>query len=103
MRIDLQTKAADLSQTSRVRDAESAPGSRARSASQVNRGGDEARLSLAAGRIQAMAETVIALPEVRSQKIEALQRAIRDGNYQPQPRQVAASIFAELLDRTPVR
>jgi flagellar biosynthesis anti-sigma factor FlgM len=102
MRIDLQPKA-DLNQASRVRDRESAPASRSRSAGEVNGGKDEAILSLAAGRIQAMAESVIALPEVRSGKIETLQRAIRDGSYQPQPQQVASSMFAELLDRARIR
>lgn len=101
MRIDLQTKAADFSQTSRVREGENA--SRSRSARQVDRDNDEAKLSLAAGRIQAMAESVIALPEVRSDKIEALRRALREGSYHPQPQQVASSMFAELLDQARIR
>jgi flagellar biosynthesis anti-sigma factor FlgM len=101
MRIDLQPKAADFNQTSRVREAENA--SLSKSAGPVERGDDKAELSLASGRIQGMVETVIALPEVRSEKIEALHRAIRDGSYQPQPRQAAASMFAELLDRARIR
>lgn len=99
MRIDLQTKATELSQSNRASEAKDANASKVRESVAQAPGDDQATLSLASGRMQAMRETVIAQPEVRSQKVEALRQAVRDGRYQVEPQQVAESMFAEMMAR----
>jgi flagellar biosynthesis anti-sigma factor FlgM len=101
MRIDLHVGSVDR-------------GSRAESTRRASRGGegskageaalDEAQLSLNQARIRELKEQVMALPEVRADKVEQLRAAVADGRYHPPAERVAEAIVAEWLgQRGPVR
>ena len=58
---------------------------------------DEARLSLEHARVQTLEAKVNGMPEIRSEKVEALRRATQDGAYKVGPEKIAEAIFEELL------
>jgi flagellar biosynthesis anti-sigma factor FlgM len=81
------------------------PGQSAKSASQAasgtasadgRAGGDTATLSQSQGRVQQLAAQAIQLPEIRQDKVAALQRAIQAGSYQVTPGQTAGALIAAM-------
>ncbi len=60
---------------------------------------DDAKLSLDHARIGDLKSRVMAMPEVRADKVEHLRAAIADGGYQPPAEQVAEAMLAEWLGR----
>jgi flagellar biosynthesis anti-sigma factor FlgM len=56
-------------------------------------GGDTATLSQDQGRIKTLAAQVTQLPEIRQEKVAALQRAIAEGNYRVTPEQSAEALL----------
>jgi flagellar biosynthesis anti-sigma factor FlgM len=59
-------------------------------------GEDTATLSQSPGRVQQLASQVIQLPEIRQDKVAALQRAIQAGSYQVAPGQTAGALIASM-------
>jgi negative regulator of flagellin synthesis FlgM len=97
MRIDLHVGSLDPGK--RAENAERA--GRNREASKAREAAhDEANLSLNHARISDLKSRVMALPEVRSDKVEQLRSAIADGRYQPPAEQVAEAMLAEWLGRS---
>lgn len=96
MRIDLhynpQASLEPNRGTSATQNNESAAAASARIAS----GEDQAQLSSAHVQVQALVAGTLQLPEVREAKIQALRQAIQSGQYNPDPRQVAASVVAHM-------
>jgi len=94
MRIDLNPKspeAPDAAQSTRRGSRNSAvPG-------QTAPAEDRAELSLDQVRVRALAAQVNELPEIRQQKVAALSRAIREGNYNVTPEQTAEALVANML------
>lgn len=62
-------------------------------------GADTARLSKDQGRVQALASQVSQLPEIRQDKVAALQRAIEEGNYRVTPGQAAEALISAIQIR----
>jgi flagellar biosynthesis anti-sigma factor FlgM len=62
-------------------------------------GSDTAQLSSDQGRVQSLAAQVNNLPEIRQEKVEALRRVIRDGNYDVAPEQTAEAMLSETQAR----
>ncbi len=60
---------------------------------------DEVRLSVNQSAIQALQAQLQNQPDIRSQRVAALQQAIRDGSYQVSNEQIADAMFTELLQR----
>jgi negative regulator of flagellin synthesis FlgM len=84
------------------------PGQSTKSGSQVASGnssaglgaGDTTKLSQDQGRIQELASQVARLPEIRQEKVAALQRAIAEGSYQVTPEQAAEALISTMQIRS---
>jgi flagellar biosynthesis anti-sigma factor FlgM len=63
-------------------------------------GGDTAKLSPDQGRVQELASQVNQLPEIRQDKVAALQRAIQEGSYRVTPGQSAEALISALQIRS---
>lgn len=81
------------------------PGQSAKSGSQAasgtasadgRAGEDTATLSQSQGRVQQLAAQAIQLPEIRQDKVAALQRAIQTGSYPVTPGQTAGALIAAM-------
>jgi flagellar biosynthesis anti-sigma factor FlgM len=59
-------------------------------------GGDTATLSQDQGKIRQLASQVNLLPEIRQDKVAALQRAIQQGSYQVTPGQTAGALISAM-------
>jgi negative regulator of flagellin synthesis FlgM len=77
------------------------PGKSTKSGSQVASGnssagleGDTAKLSQNQGRVQELVSQVNQIPEIRQDKVAALQRAIGEGSYQVTPAQAAEALIS---------
>lgn len=66
-------------------------------ANQVSVGNDHAELSMDHARVAAYAQQVNSLPEVRQEKVSALQDAISNNEYHVLPQQTADAMLAEFL------
>jgi flagellar biosynthesis anti-sigma factor FlgM len=60
-------------------------------------GEDQAEFSGARGQVQALAEQVLQLPEIRQEKVNALRQVVLGGNYQISSKQFADAVFAHML------
>ncbi len=84
------------------------PGKSTKSGSQVGSGssipglggGDTAELSANQGRVQDLVSQVNQLPEIRQDKVAALQRAIGEGSYQVTPGQAAEALISAMQIRS---
>jgi negative regulator of flagellin synthesis FlgM len=97
MRIDLNTKSTELPDANQV--AKTASQSAPETASGKAPSIDTTRLSIAQGRVQALAAQVNKLPDVRQEKVAALGRAVQSGTYQVTPEQTADALLSELRTR----
>ena len=61
---------------------------------------DEARLSMDHAKVQRLEQWVSAMPEIRSDKVEALQAALQDGSYQVGSARIAEAVFSQLMARS---
>jgi len=98
MRIDLDAiipEAPDPGQS-----AKAASQARSGSSSAGPAGGDTAKLSHDQGRIQQLASQVSQLPEIRQDKVAALQRAIQEGSYPVTPGQSAEALISAMQIRS---
>jgi flagellar biosynthesis anti-sigma factor FlgM len=59
-------------------------------------GSDQARLSFDQARVQSLEAQVLAQPEVRSAKVQALQQAISDGTYAVPAHDVANALLQDV-------
>ena len=93
MRIDLNPKTPELPESK----AAGRPSSSSRaSVSETESSNDQATLAGHA-RIRDLQAQIEQLPEDRQAKVEALARAIREGQYQPSAEQIAQSLFSEMV------
>lgn len=93
MRIDANAgagAAADLSESAK-------PGSRAsaRTPSSEALASDQAELSAGQARVQVLAAQVDNFPEIRQEKVAALEDAIQKGTYQVTPEKTAEAILSQ--------
>jgi flagellar biosynthesis anti-sigma factor FlgM len=58
---------------------------------------DQAQLSVDSGKVDQLKANLAKVPEVRQARVEALRRAVGDGNYQVSDQQLADAIHSELL------
>ena len=90
MRIDFhygpQIKDTDLSTTRTA----ASPANSAGGASQPE---DEAVLSRSHVQVQSLAAQALQLPEVRSERVQALREAVRSGKYQSDAKQIAGAML----------
>ncbi|HKM46322.1 MAG TPA: flagellar biosynthesis anti-sigma factor FlgM [Terriglobales bacterium] len=66
------------------------------SASGSTAGVDQARFSFDQTRVQTLAARVLAQPEIREAKVQALQQSIGKGDYSVPPSQIADALVSEL-------
>ncbi len=59
---------------------------------------DEATLSVDRDAIQLLESKLSHLPDVRQERVEALQRAISEGRYNVSSEQIAGAVLSELLE-----
>lgn len=59
---------------------------------------DEASLSVDRNTIQLLEAKLSQLPDVRQERVEALQRAVSEGRYHVSSEQIAGAVLAELLE-----
>jgi flagellar biosynthesis anti-sigma factor FlgM len=57
---------------------------------------DQASLSYDQTRVQSLATQVMAQPEIREAKVQALQQAIGDGEYSVPPSQIANALVSDM-------
>jgi len=62
--------------------------------------GDTASLSPDQGGVQQLASQVSQFPEIRQEKVAALQRAIQDGSYPVTPEQTAEALISAIQIRS---
>ena len=62
---------------------------------------DQAEITYDRARVNALAAQVNALPEIRREKVAALQSAVKQGTYQVSPEQTAEALIAELRASQP--
>jgi flagellar biosynthesis anti-sigma factor FlgM len=63
-------------------------------------GGDIATLSQDQGRVQQLTSQVNQLPEIRQERVTALQRAIEEGSYRVTPGQAAEALIGAIEIRS---
>ena len=76
------------------------PRSAAAGSSRATPVADQAELSYDQARVNALTAQVNALPEIRREKVAALQSALNQGTYQVSPEQTAEAIVAEVSQAT---
>jgi|SRR5208282_5001697 flagellar biosynthesis anti-sigma factor FlgM len=84
------------------------PGQAAKSASQAGSGSlstglagaDTAKFSGDQGRVQELASQVNQFPEIRQDKVAALQRSMQDGSYEVTPSQSAEALISAMQIRS---
>lgn len=59
---------------------------------------DEATLSVDRDTVQLLESKLSHLPDVRQERVEALQRVISEGRYNVSSEQIAGAVFSELLE-----
>ena len=59
--------------------------------------GDQAQLSVAQDKIDQLQAELSRLPEVRQDRVQALQRALKEGRYRVTNEQIAEAVFSEFL------
>jgi flagellar biosynthesis anti-sigma factor FlgM len=104
MRIDSNQNAPAVSENSRSAaspQAANSSSSTAGSVLSVSAGEDQAQLSGAHVLVQALAAQASQLPEVRQEKVSALRQAVQNGDYRPDPEQVAGALFSHLGASSP--
>lgn len=89
MRVDLTKAGLELPEPSNA-------GRAGQTASDSGSGTDQASLSFDQARVQSLETQVLAQPEIRQAKVEALRQAIGDGEYAVSPGQVADAMTSEL-------
>ncbi|MGB2604139.1 MAG: flagellar biosynthesis anti-sigma factor FlgM [Terracidiphilus sp.] len=97
MRIDQNQGAQPLPETSRSVPSNVTNGGTGAAASGNALGEDQAQLSGTHVQIQALTAQALQFPEIRQEKVNALRQVVRDGTYQPSPRQVADAVFAHIV------
>ena len=60
-------------------------------------GEDQAQLSGAHAKWQALVAQVSQLPEMREESVHALRQAMQSGHYRPNPEEVAGAMFAHMI------
>lgn len=75
--------------------------SKAGQASQTVLGSDTASFSSAGERIASLKAELQNTPEVRHDRVQALQKAVQQGSYQPTDRQIASAMLTDLLGPSP--
>lgn len=95
MRIDGNNPVFGTQQT----DAPDSPAStpKSRRATQTALGSDTATLSSTGAKVASLQAELQNTPEVRHDRVEALQKAVQDGSYQPTDQQIASAILADPL------
>jgi flagellar biosynthesis anti-sigma factor FlgM len=96
MRIDPQIPASENMGTNRVKDAQSAAtkGSSTASAGQSN---DTVQLSSDQATVRQLVSQLSQVPDVRQEKVNALQSEIQAGLFQRSNEQVAGAVVSQLL------
>ena len=61
---------------------------------------DQVRLSIDGEELRELAAELSRAPEIRRERVEAIQQALLGGSYQVTSRQIAEAVFSELLDTT---
>jgi len=70
-------------------------------AGQTVLGSDTASLSSAGERIASLKAQLQNTPEVRRDRVQALQKAVQEGSYQPTDQQIASAILSDPLGLSP--
>lgn len=101
MKIDPTIQFPNDRQSARVTNApaKSTPSPSSSSSSSSAAGEDTFSLSSAHGEVQALTANLANVPEVRSQRVAALQQRVHSGNYQPDSSKVADAIIADQTGR----
>ncbi len=92
MRVDLQTQGVEAPEKSKPSRAAKAAAARAERSVTA----DQASFSYDHVRLHSLANQVMAQPEVRGQKVEALRQAVGKGEYAVSDGQIADAIVADL-------
>lgn len=92
MRIDFHDGSHPISDAGAAAGAK--PGVRENSRDATASANDEAQLSNSQSRMNKLTLQAMQLPEVRSSRIETLRQAIQNGEYQPQPEQIADAMIS---------
>ena len=64
---------------------------------------DQAQLSNSYGQARALAVQASQLPEIRQARVESLRSAVLDGQYHPEPEQVARALVDHMIVAKPHR
>jgi flagellar biosynthesis anti-sigma factor FlgM len=95
MRVDGNQTAQLLSESEQTGNPSLAGGALRASASSAP-GEDQAKFSGIHLQVRALAEQVLQFPEIRQEKVNALQQVVLGGNYQPNSKQVADAVLAHM-------
>jgi len=94
MRIDLATFGVEPPENSKTARSGQSGGSRAAPGSASS--ADQTSLSFGQARVSSLEAQVLAQPEVRAEKVQALAQAINQGDYVIPPSQIADSLANDL-------
>lgn len=67
----------------------------------LNQGADVVTLSTGSAQIESLKAQLQALPDVRQERVQQLQKAVNGGTYQVSNQQIADAIFSELFGAPP--
>jgi len=96
MRIDPNSQSPEAVQSNALQDAQkSAPQKADQDADAAAAGGVQVRLSTSSNQVAALTQQAVNAPEVRTDRVDALRQAIRDGNYNVTNEQVAAALYSD--------
>jgi flagellar biosynthesis anti-sigma factor FlgM len=95
MRIDLNNRIPEAQDSGQMA-AKTGAASSASASSSPGLGVDTATFSSDAARVQALADKVSGLPDIRQERVAALAEALRSGSYSTAPEQTAEALLSQL-------
>jgi len=96
MRIDPQIPASENTGTNRVNDARSAA-TKGSSTASVGQPNDTVQLSSGEATVRQLVSQLSQVPDIRQEKVNALQTEIQAGQFQRSNEQVAGAVVSQLL------
>lgn len=99
MRIDPKLQAPEGLQSDAVQDPKGSAVQKSGPEDSSSTGGVQVQLSTSSGQVAALAQQAANVPAVRSDRVDALRKAIRDGEYNVSNEQVAAAMYSDMSAR----
>jgi len=94
MRIDPNSQSSEAIQQANVQDPKNQPAPKTQLDPNAT-SGVQVQLSTSSSQVATLAQQAASLPDVRTDRVDALKQAVHDGSFNPTNDQVAAAIYSD--------